>query len=91
MAAGMSSCLGRNILVGGVESMADGTTVPISQVQAGDEVLAFDALTGRNVPGRVVETFTHEDVALLEVRTSAGRVETTATHPFYVERASGMA
>ncbi|WP_420820459.1 polymorphic toxin-type HINT domain-containing protein, partial [Schaalia canis] len=57
----------------------------MSQVQAGDEILAFDAATGRNVPGQVVETFTHEDVAVLELETSAGKVETTATHPFYVE------
>ena len=65
--------------------MADGSTKPISQVEAGDRVLAHDSVTGQNVPAAVERTFVHEKVPTLRVTTTGGTVETTGTHPFYVE------
>ncbi len=65
--------------------MADGSTKPISQVEAGERVLAHDPATGEDVPASVEQTFTHERVPTLRVTTTGGVVETTATHPFYVE------
>ncbi|WP_183086061.1 Hint domain-containing protein [Propionibacterium australiense] len=65
--------------------MADGTTKPISQVEAGEQVLAHDPATGQDVPATVERTFTHENVPTLRVTTTEGCVETTATHPFYVQ------
>ncbi|WP_147383050.1 DUF6531 domain-containing protein, partial [Propionibacterium australiense] len=65
--------------------MADGTTKRIDQVEAGEQVLAHDPATGQDVPATVERTFTHENVPTLRVTTTEGTVETTATHPFYVE------
>ncbi|VEH89196.1 polymorphic toxin-type HINT domain-containing protein [Propionibacterium australiense] len=65
--------------------MADGTTKRIDQVEVGEEVLAHDPATGEDVPATVERTFVHENVPTLRVTTTEGCVETTATHPFYVE------
>ena len=65
--------------------MADGSTKPISQVEVGERVLAHDPATGEDVAATVEQTFTHENVPTLKVTTTGGVVETTATHPFYVE------
>lgn len=65
--------------------MADGSRKRIDQVRVGDRVLAHDAVTGGEVPATVERVFTHEDVPTLRVSTTEGVVETTATHPFYVE------
>ena len=64
--------------------MADGTTKPISDVEVGDQVAAFNPETGQTEPRPVTDTFTHEHVPTIHITTSAGTVETTATHPFYV-------
>ncbi len=65
--------------------MADSSTKPISQVEVGEQVLAHDPATGEDVPATVEQTFTHDNVPTLRVTTTNGTVETTATHPFYVE------
>ena len=65
--------------------MADGTTKRIDQVQAGEQVLAHNPTTGQDEPATVEQTFVHEKVPTLRVTTTNGVVETTATHPFYVE------
>ena len=65
--------------------MADGTTKRIDQVEVGEQVLAHDPATGEDVPATVEQTFVHEKVPTLRVTTTSGTVETTATHPFYVQ------
>ena len=65
--------------------MADGSTKRIDQVEVGERVLAHDPATGEDVAATVERTFVHEKVPTLRVTTTGGVVETTATHPFYVE------
>ena len=65
--------------------MADGSSKPIADVVVGDEVLAFNPETEAAEPRRVTDTFVHEQVATIEVTTSAGVVTTTVNHPFYAE------
>ena len=66
--------------------MADGTVRPIEDVAAGDRVAACDPVTGEALARTVTATASHDDVPVLRVRTDdGGAVETTATHPFWVE------
>ena len=66
--------------------MADGTVRPIEDVAAGDRVAACDPITGEARARTVTATASHDDVPVLRVRTDdGGEVETTATHPFWVE------
>ncbi len=65
--------------------MADGSTKPISDVQVGDQVAAFNPETWQTEPRPVTDTFTHEHVPTIHITTTAGDITTTATHPFYVE------
>ena len=66
--------------------MADGTVRPIEDVAAGDRVAACDPITGEALARTVTATASHDDVPVLRVRTDdGGAVETTATHPFWVE------
>jgi hypothetical protein len=65
--------------------MADGTMKPIDQVGEGEEVASYDPATGVLRPAVVERTFVHEKVPTLMVSTDGGVVETTGTHPFYVE------
>ena len=53
---------------------------------AGDRVAACDPITGEALARTVTATASHDDVPVLRVRTDdGGAVETTATHPFWVE------
>ena len=65
--------------------MADGTTKPIDQVVVGDQVAAYNPDTGEVEPRAVTDTFVHEQVATVRVKTSQGEITTTINHPFYVE------
>jgi hypothetical protein len=62
--------------------MADGTTKPISEIEVGDEVLAYDPETGERGPRKVTHLWVHEDT-LLELELGGARVETTEDHPFW--------
>ena len=64
-------------------AMADGTAVPIAEVQVGDEVLAYDFDTGETVAREVTATLPHEDW-LLEAHLSDGSVmSVTEDHRFW--------
>ena len=62
---------------------ADGTQVPIRNVRAGDELLAFTA-DGQVVHARVRNVLTHEVDEYLEVVTERTLLRVTIEHPFYV-------
>ncbi|MFC8230529.1 polymorphic toxin-type HINT domain-containing protein [Streptomyces sp. NPDC057287] len=65
--------------------VADGGRVPIESLRAGDEVLATDPVRGVSEVRRVTETFTtHDDKEFTRLRTSAGRITATDTHPFWL-------
>jgi hypothetical protein len=66
--------------------MGDGSSKNIEDVQIGDEVTAADPETGETHTRRVIDTYVHEDVETYDVTTTAGRVTSTAEHPFYVQR-----
>jgi hypothetical protein len=62
--------------------MADGTTKPIDQVQAGDEVIASDPATGEQGSQEVVQVFVHEDT-LSTLVTDTETIVTTEDHPWW--------
>ena len=62
--------------------MADGTTKPIDEVQAGDEVIATDPETGEQGPREVTHTWPHQD-DLVQLSLSTGMLTTTEDHPFW--------
>ncbi|WP_259460478.1 Hint domain-containing protein, partial [Propionibacterium australiense] len=82
--AAHNACNGGNCFVADTPVlMADGTSKPIQDVQAGDEVVAYDPDTDTTQPRTVTRTFVHEQVETLVVRLEdGGTVETTAGHPF---------
>jgi hypothetical protein len=75
--------------------MADGSTRPIEQVEAGESVFARDeasGATGRTEAKEVVRTFRHtvSEIVVLEVADAAtgkmvATLRGTPTHPFFVE------
>jgi hypothetical protein len=64
--------------------MADGTTKPISEIEVGDFVLAYDPETGERGPRKVTHLWVHVD-SLLELDLGGAVVATTEDHPFWNE------
>ena len=62
---------------------ADGSQIPISAVQPGDEVMAFST-DGSLVKTKVREVLRAEADAHMIVTTALGRLRVTGEHPFYV-------
>jgi len=66
--------------------MGDGNHKVIEQIHAGDRVTSRDEMTGETSVQKVVQTFVHQADATLVLRfTNGEKIETTPTHPFYVE------
>jgi HNH/Endo VII superfamily nuclease toxins/Pretoxin HINT domain len=67
--------------------LASGKAVPISQLKAGDKVLADDTKTGKDQPEAVTAVMVHHDTDLydLTVKTSGGTqvIHTTSNHLFW--------
>ena len=64
--------------------MADGTTKPISEIEIGDEVLAYDPATGERGPRKVTHLWVHQDT-LVDLEIGGAVVATTEDHPFWNE------
>ena len=64
--------------------MADGTTKPISKIEVGDEVLAYDPETGDRGPRKVTDLWVHQD-DLVDLEIGGAIVATTEDHPFWNE------
>lgn len=62
--------------------MADGSTKPISEVQAGDQVYAADPETGESGARAVTRTWLHRDT-VVDLELAAGVVSSTEDHPFW--------
>jgi Pretoxin HINT domain len=62
-------------------SLADGSTRPIEDVKAGDQVLAYDIDSGHVVSSEVTETFVHPDLEGTVLIN--GHLQATANHPVY--------
>ncbi|WP_067964114.1 polymorphic toxin-type HINT domain-containing protein [Nocardiopsis trehalosi] len=87
---GSEPCAPSNSFIPGTAVLlADGTTAPIEDVAVGDDVLAFDPLTGEEGPREVTDTITgdgHKPLVTLTIDTGDGTDTLTATdeHPFWV-------
>jgi hypothetical protein len=70
--------------------LADGTTLPIEDVAVGDEVLAFDPLTGEEGPREATDLITGSGAKTLVTLTvddgqgGADTITATDAHPFWV-------
>jgi Pretoxin HINT domain len=62
--------------------MADGTTKPISEIEVGDEVLAYDPETGERGPREVTHLWIHRDT-LVDLEVGESPITTTEDHPFW--------
>ena len=62
---------------------ADGTTVPIAGIQAGERMRAFDA-HGVMTTATVQSVITHDVGEIVELTAGGMRVRVTPEHPFYV-------
>lgn len=59
--------------------------MPISQIEPGDLILAYDETREATGYYAVTDTFAHLDPTILTITTGTQVVETTPGHPFYVE------
>jgi hypothetical protein len=67
---------------GGLSCLADGTTKPISEIEVGDEVLAYDPDTGERGPREVTHLWVHRDT-LVDLEVGESPITTTEDHPFW--------
>ncbi|WP_017594075.1 deaminase domain-containing protein [Nocardiopsis potens] len=83
------TCASNSFLPGTPVLLADGTTAPIEDITAGDEVWAFDPRTGEEGPREVTATITGDGPkTLVDITTddgsgSTGTVTATDEHPFW--------
>lgn len=88
---GSNDCLSNSFTPDTPVLMADGTTKPISQVEAGDQVAATDPATGETSTEHVTAVITgtgDKDLVTITIEASDGSEATlTATtgHPFWVD------
>ncbi len=59
--------------------------LPISEVEIGDTVYAYDELTGEVEEHTVVNTFVHNDDQIVYLTIDGEEIETTPWHPFYTD------
>ena len=58
---------------------------PIEEIEVGDEVWSYNIETGEAKLNKVAKVFIHETDILVHLHTESGIIDTTTTHPFYVE------
>ncbi|MDA2811157.1 Hint domain-containing protein [Nocardiopsis sp. RSe5-2] len=80
---------GNSFVAGTPVLMADGSTLYIEDIEAGDEVLAFDPVTGEEGPREVTATITGDgpkDLVDLVAEVDGSTITMTATagHPFWL-------
>ncbi|MFC3998232.1 polymorphic toxin-type HINT domain-containing protein [Nocardiopsis sediminis] len=87
---GASCPPGNSFVPGTPVLLADGSTLPIQDVDVGDEVLALDPLTGEEGPREVTDTITGAgEKTLVTIGIDAGdgttdKITATDQHPFWV-------
>lgn len=60
--------------------------VPVEQIQAGDEVIAYDSSLEQLVSARVYQTVSREVDSILEIQVGSRVLRVTAEHPIYTRR-----
>lgn len=63
----------------------DDGPIPISQIEIGDRVLAYNEAIGANGYYTVTATFSHLDSTILSLTIGEESIETTPEHPFFVD------
>jgi hypothetical protein len=81
---GGGSCL-RSFTAATKVLMADGERQPIEDVAVGDQVVSFDPGTGAQSVETVTATWPHADQVVTLTVADGTHVETTASHPWWVE------
>jgi hypothetical protein len=59
--------------------------VPISELEVGDTVMAYDETTGVTGEYEITDTISHEDPVIVHLTIDGELIETTAEHPFYTD------
>lgn len=81
-------CRANSFVPGTLVLMADGSTMPIEEIEVGDVVWAADPVTGEAGPRRVVDVIVGEgSKQLVDIRVDGATVTATAKHPFWVDDA----
>jgi len=80
-----ASCPLRSFTAETLVLMADGTHQSIESVQVGDQVMAYDPGTGTQSVETVTATWPHQDTVVTLTLSDGVSVETTASHPWWVE------
>lgn len=57
--------------------------IPISEIDVGDEVLAYNEATGETDSYTVTDVLVHEDLVIVYLTIDGEIIETTPEHPFY--------
>ncbi|MDA2808543.1 Hint domain-containing protein [Nocardiopsis suaedae] len=84
-----ATCAANSFVPGTGVLMADGSTVPIESVEAGDEVWAFDPTTGEEGPREVTAAIVGEgektlvDITVVNEQGTVATLSATGGHPFW--------
>ena len=62
-----------------------GADIPISEVEIGDTVYAYNELIGEVGEYEVIATINHVDEDIIHLYLDGELIETTAEHPFYTD------
>jgi hypothetical protein len=57
--------------------------IPISELEVGDTVVAYDETTGETGEYEITDTISHEDPIIVHLTINGELIETTPEHPFY--------
>ena len=63
---------------------AENGQIRIDEIEAGDRVWAYDIFTGETALKEVTKVYVHEVDEILHLHTTAGDIDTTTNHPFFV-------
>jgi hypothetical protein len=59
--------------------------VPISELEVGDTVIAYDETTGETGEYEITDTISHEDPIIVHLTIDGELIKTTPEHPFYTD------
>ena len=76
--------LGQSCFTGDTLVATEDGQKPIEEIKVGDKVWAYNVETGETELKEVTKVYIHEVKEVLHLYTSAGDIDTTTNHPFYV-------
>ncbi|MBU4188284.1 MAG: Hint domain-containing protein, partial [Propionicimonas sp.] len=84
-AGGKCQLPGNCFVAGTLVLLADGSPVPIEDVQLGDQVITTDPQTGQETTHKVSRLYRHDDQTVYEVTIGGAKVTATPSHRFWVQ------